>query len=806
MKNEDLQNLVQKKILLLDGATGTELQKAGMPQQEAPELWVLKNPETLADVQRKYIDSGSQVIYTCTFGANKFKLAEFGFKGSCSEINRKLAQISRKAAGSKTLVAGAMGPTGLFIEPFGQLPFEDAVSAFKEQIKGLEDGGADLIIIETMMDIQEARAALIAAKEISGLPAIVSMTFTEDGRTLTGTCPSAAVVTLQSLGAAAVGCNCSIGPDAMLRLIEIMGKVSEVPLLAKPNAGLPRLINGKTVFEMSPAKFASFGPAFVKAGCSLLGGCCGTAPDFISELKNKISKISRPPFKHGPSRAYLSSSRKTVEIGADCPIVIVGERINPTGKQLLKDELKTSTFKELRRLALEQKDKDADILDVNVGAPGVDEKKTLPDAVSILSPLVDTPLCLDSSDIVAIEKALRIYPGRALINSISFESRKIRKLLPAAAKYGAMFILLPLGDDEIPETAQRRKKYVERIMNAAEKHGFRKKDVIIDGLVMAVSSNQSAAHETLALVEWATQNSFNTILGLSNVSFGLPERKWINAAFLAMAAAKGLTCAIMNPTSEELASIRTACDVLTLKDKGCVKYVGHFQQDTKEQKAAKAGAMPATLEQLIFESVVKGDREHIGQIIDDGLAKGIAPRKMVDEILIPAINKVGDLFDRKEYYLPQLIMSAETMKAAFEVLEPMLASENRSGPVKEKTKVILATVKGDIHDIGKNIVALMLKNYGFDVIDLGKDVGHAKIIEAVRKSGAKIVGLSALMTTTMSNMVEIIGECRKAGLRDVKFLVGGAVVDQAFADEIGADGYAPDSVEAVKLVKSQSLD
>ncbi len=798
MDKKDFNAIMQDKIVLLDGATGTELQKAGLPEKACPELWAAENRENLASVQKSYVDSGSQIIYTCTFGANRLKLAEFRFQGEVRKLNEELARISRGAAGGRALVAGNIGPTGRFVEPFGELAFEDAVKVFKEQAKGLLDGGADIIAIETMMDMQEARAALIAVKEICDIPVMVSMTFAEDGKTLTGSSPEAAAVTLQSLGASAVGCNCSVGPDAMLPIICEMKKVACVPLIAKPNAGLPKLVGGRTVFDMTPEKFASFAQLFAKAGCNLIGGCCGTTHEFISKLRGQLSKLKpRPPLRR--SISAVSSHRKVVCFGGGGSMKVIGERINPTGKEKLKDELRAGKFREAKIMAVEQKEKGADLLDVNVGASGVDEKALLPGLVKILSGLVDLPLCIDSSDTEAVENALRIYPGRALINSISFEKNKIRKLLPAAAKYGAMFILLPVGDDEIPETAERRRKFVDRIAKAAEKLGYAKDDMIVDGLTMAVSSDQKAPAETLETIAWAASEGFNTVIGLSNVSYGLPSRKWINSVFLGMAAARGLAAVIANPASEETMNVKSVSDLLLGKDPGCLRYI---EKNSAPAPTADGGRPAEKLSpaETISQGIIKGDREHIVDSLNDGIKHGLDPEKMVAEILIPAIGRVGDLFDRKEYYLPQLIMSAETMKAAFDYLRPFIVRKGGRGH-SSAPKIMLATVKGDIHDIGKNIVALMMRNHGFEVIDLGKDVGHEKIIEAAEKNRPQIIGLSALMTTTMANMGVIIHECREAGMGDVKFIVGGAVVDKRFADEIGADGYAADSVEAVRLAR-----
>jgi len=786
---------LKENIMILDGATGTELQKRGMPKGVCPEKWVVENPDVIIDVQREYVNAGSNAVYTCTFGGNRMKLEEFGLQDKTVEINAQLARISRKAVGDNAFVVGDLAPTGKFVRPFGDMPFETCVEVYKEQVKGLLEGGVDFFVIETMMDIQEARAALIAVKESCDLPVCVSMTFDETGKTLMGTDPITALITLQSLGADAVGCNCSTGPKDMLKIIKAMKPYALVPLLAKPNAGLPKLIDGKTVFDMGVEEYGTYVEEFVKSGVNLLGGCCGTSPLYIKEIKKNLKGLK--PIKLEPEKvSAVTSARSTVFLGSNQPAVVVGERINPTGKKKLQEELREGKTSEVRRFAVEQIEKGAKVLDVNVGMPGIDEKETMVKVVELLVPMVDAPLCLDSSSPEVLEAALRIYPGRALINSISAEKVKIEKLLPIAAKYGAMFILLPLSDEGVPSTAEERYDVINRVYEEAVKYGYEKKDIVVDGLVMTVSSDQKAALETLKVIDWCTNNfKCNTILGLSNVSFGLPERNWVNSAFLAMAMGRGLTMAILNPSSDTLMSIKMAGDVLTAKDKNSLNYIEYFGSTPKEKTAQTPKAELGVTER-VYGAVVGGDRENIKSYIEAALKEGFEPSYLVDKCLIPAINHVGDLYDKKEYFLPQLIQSAETMKEAFGFVEPMLKKEGFEEKVK--ARIVIATVKGDIHDIGKNIVALMLKNYGFKVYDLGKDVSAEEIIKAAKEKGAKIIGLSALMTTTMMEMKTVIELAKKEGLT-AKFMVGGAVVTESFAKEIGADGYSEDAYSAVKL-------
>lgn len=798
MKVQELYDLLNNKILILDGATGTELQKRGMPKGICPEKWVCDNPDVLIEIQQKYKESGSDIIYSCTFGANRYKLEEFGLDNEVYRLNKNLAEISKKAIGKNGFVAGDIAPTGKFIEPFGDVPFEEAVNVYKEQVKGLLDGGVDLFVIETMIDIQEMRAAVIAVKELCDLPVAASMTFSEDGYTLTGTDPVTALITLQSLGADVVGCNCSTGPDKMLEVIRLIKPYSKVPLIAKPNAGLPKLIDGNTVFDMNSDDFSKYVPDFLKAGVNLFGGCCGTSFDYIkkSSIKAKGFKPMPPQIE---SISALSSTRKHIIPGIGKPLSIVGERINPTGKKKLQSELKDNKFDEVKRFALEQTISGASILDVNMGMSGINEKEMMLKTIKLLSTTSELPLCIDSSDPDVIEAAIRIYPGRALINSISGEIKKKDKLLKIAAKYGAMFILLPLNDKEIPKSADGRIKIINEIYEESSKLGFTKNDIVIDGLVMTVSSDQEAAKETLKLINWCS-NTFkvNTILGLSNVSFGLPQRKNINASFLSMAIANGLSMAIANPSDETLMNAKYASDVLIGNDFESKTYINKYSQ-YQEIKKEKKGNIILSPEQRAHDCIIDGNRDNIIELIKTSLANGTTPNDLVDNYLIKAINKVGDLYDKKIYFLPQLIASADTMKTAFSHIEPLLKA-SPSNDIKQKPVIILATVKGDIHDIGKNIVALMMKNYGFEVTDLGKDVPSETIVNKAIEKNADIIGLSALMTTTMTEMKNVIDLAKEKRIRS-KIIIGGAVINQQYADEIKADGYAYDSIEAVKLVK-----
>jgi 5-methyltetrahydrofolate--homocysteine methyltransferase len=647
-----------------------------------------------------------------------------------------------------------------------------------------------------MMDIQEARAALIAVRELCGLPVMVSMTYEKHGRTLNGTDPLSALITLQFLGADAVGCNCSTGPADMIKIIREIKEYARVPLFAKPNAGMPRLQDGATVFDMDATEFASFTREFIEAGVNLLGGCCGTTPEHIARTAESGRwHKTRPSASAGAG--ILSSARSSVIIGRGNPFRVIGERINPTGKKALQAELREGRLGLVQEFAMEQQVKGAAILDVNMGLSGIDEKEMMLKSVSLLSRVNDLPLCIDSTSPEIIEAALRLYPGRAIVNSISAEKERIEKTLPIAAKYGAMFILLPLDDDGIPATVEGRRDIVRRVMDKAEKHGYTADDIVVDGLVMTVSSDSGAGSAVLELVEYCTRElGVNTVCGLSNVSFGLPGREWINSAFLAMLMSRGLTMAIANPGSEILMNMVYSCDALASKDKNLSRYVARFSGQ-QEQSAVKSETLPP--EKLVFESVLRGWDDRIAGNIKKALDAGIEPKRLVDEYLIPAITLVGDKYEKKEYFLPQLILSADTMRKGFSVLEPLLVKKEGAD---KSAKIVIATVKGDIHDIGKNIVALMLRNYGFEVYDLGKDVPEDIIIDRAVETGADIVALSALMTTTMTEMRTVVNHARERGVK-VKFMVGGAVVDRNYADELGA-GYSVDAMGAVKLAMKLS--
>lgn len=812
MTREAFRELVKKGPVLLDGATGTNLQKAGMPVGVCPEQWILENSEVLIDLQKRYVEAGTDILFAPTFTASRIKLKEYGLEDHLEEMNRKLVALSKEAAkGTNALVAGDLTMTGEQLYPLGDLMFEDLVDVYKEQAKIIAEAGADLFVVETMMSLQECRAAVLAIREVCDLPVMVSLTYNEDGRTLYGTDPVTAVVVMQSLGADAVGMNCSTGPEAMLEPIAKMAEYATIPLLAKPNAGMPELIDGQTVFNVEPEEFAEVGKKLVEEGAAIIGGCCGTTPEHIRALKEAVKGIPvKAPLQ--TKRRMLTSERKSVEITLDGRFMVIGERINPTGKKKLQAELKEGSLNLVRTMALEQEENGASILDINMGMNGIDEKEMMLRTIYEVTSTVDCPLCIDSSHVDIIEAALRIYPGRALINSISLEKEKFEKLLPIAKKYGAMFILLPLSDEGLPKDSAEKHGIIRTIMDEAVRIGMAKEDIIVDGLVATIGANPNAALECFETFSYCKNElELPTACGLSNISFGLPERTYVNTAFLTMAIANGLTMAIANPSQELLMNAAFASDMLLNKKESDIRYIERMnflsekyagmervmvQKTPAGTSAAGGETRKESTGSGVFQAVLKGNKEHVLEEVKKMLDGGAKPDEIINEHLIAAINEVGELFDKKKYFLPQLISSANTMKLAIEYLEPMLERSN----TEAMATIVVATVEGDIHDIGKNLVVLMLKNYGYHVIDLGKDVPADVIVDTAMNEGAKVIGLSALMTTTMMRMKDVVELAKEKGCT-AKIVIGGAAITESFSDEIGADGYSKDAAECVKLVE-----
>ena len=817
MTKQEFQTLFHNHPIFLDGATGTNLMKAGMPAGVCPEAWILEHPDVIISLQRAYAEAGSNIVYAPTFTANRIKLKEYGLENRLEEINSSLVALSRQAVGTKALVAGDLTMTGRQLSPIGDLDFEELVDVYKQQIRSLEKAGVDLLVVETMMSLQECRAALIAAKETTDLAVMVSLTFEADGRTLFGSDAASAAIVMESLGAAAVGANCSTGPDQMTDVIRSMAAVTTIPIIAKPNAGLPSVSeDGTTQYDMDADTFAENMIRLMTCGASVLGGCCGTTPEFIRLLTEKTRNTALDQLRDAEGASvirrpdgirYLTSERGYLAFRLDDPFMIVGERINPTGKKKLQAQLRENNLDMVCDFVQQQENDGASVLDVNVGMSGVDEKSLMLKVLDEVTMLTALPLCIDSSDAQVMESALRRYPGRALINSISLEKGKAEKFLPIAQKYGAMFILLPVGKNGLPRDNEEKKQTILELTKLAEGYGLGLQDIVVDGLVATVGADPDAAMNTLDTIRFCHDHGYATICGLSNISFGLPERSYINAAFLTMAIAGGLTMAIANPSQELLVNSAFASDLLRNKDGADLRYIQRmqrYQKETSEQpqkmQPQETSALPQEqrLMKVLYEDVLNGSRRNIVRDTQKAVEGGCVPQEILDQVLMPAINEVGDLFDKGTYFLPQLISSAETMKMSIGYLEPLLKTED--GQAEEMPVIVIATVHGDVHDIGKNLVALMLKNYGFKVIDLGKDVPAEKIIDTAITENAAVIGLSALMTTTMQEMKNVIRLAQNKGCKS-RIMIGGAVVTQDFADEIGADAYADDAADAVRVVK-----
>ena len=802
MTRKEFQDLVRDKVIFLDGATGSNLQKRGMPNGVCPEQWILENKEVMLQLQKEYVAAGTNILYSPTFTANRIKLAEFGLENDILQINKELVAISKEAAAGKAYVAGDITMTGEQISPIGTMDFEELVDIYKEQISCLMEGGVDLLAIETMMSLQETRAAVIAAKETCDLPIIVTMTFEADGRALYGTDPLTAAVVLESLGVDAFGINCSTGPKQMAEMFAQIKNAVKIPLIAKPNAGMPMLDEqGNTVYLLEPENFVREITALYEQGAGILGGCCGSTPEHIKALVDAFGG-KQPIVREYKKMRYITSERETLCFGLEDPFLVVGERINPTGKKKLQQELREGKMDLVLEFAEDQENKGASILDVNMGMSGVDEKELMVKALEELSMATNLPLSIDSSYIEVCEEALRRYPGRALLNSISMESHKIEKLLPIAKKYGAMFILLPLSDEGLPKSLEEKISIIDQVVEKAASLGFTKEDIVVDGLVTTVGANPKAGLETLETIRYCKENGLATTCGLSNISFGLPERTMVNTAFLTMAIQSGLTMAIANPSQDLLVAAAFASDLLLNKENSDLRYIEKMQQISFSTTASEKKEKGSDSKQkegvtILYEMVLKGKKNLIVEETKKLLAEGELPNDLLQKSLIPAINEVGDLFDKGAYFLPQLISSAEAMKSSIEIIQPLLREESDA---KDMPTVVIATVHGDIHDIGKNLVALMLENYGFNVIDLGKDVPREIIVETAIRENAAIIGLSALMTTTMQEMKCVVDYAKEQGCTS-KIVIGGAVITPDYAVQIAADAYAKDAAESVKVIK-----
>jgi len=774
-------------FIIFDGAMGTMLQAFGMGAGELPESYNFTHPDIIESIHSKYLEAGADVITTNTFGANRFKLKGSGF--AVKDVVAQAVKLARNAAQSK-LVALDIGPTGKLMKPHGDLSFEDAYTAFSEQIMAGVAAGADVILIETMSDIYEAKAAVLAAKENSKLPVICTMTFQQDGRTLTGTDVLTMVNILQNLGLDALGANCSLGPKEIMRLVDKLVRYSKIPVIIQPNAGLPKIQDGKTVYEIEPQEFSLYAKAMAQKGVTILGGCCGTTPEHIRAVKNVLGGFS-PGKRNVVDFTAASSYSKTVILTDG--ISIIGERINPSGKPKMKQALRNRTYDYILKEAIKQRDAGAKIINVNAGLPEIDEKQAMIELVTKLQGAVNSPLMFDSTKPQVLEAACRIYSGRPIINSVNGKASSMEAILPIAKKYGACVIAMTLDETGIPETPEKRLKIAEKIIETATAYGIHKNDIIVDCLVLASSAEQEAAAQTIKALQLIKKElGVLTILGVSNISFGLPNRSLLNRTFLAAALGAGLDLPIIDPLDLEMIKTIDAFNVLSGHDKNADHYISTYAKSADITNVEKIDR--PDLKSIICEGLT----DEVKPAIDE-LLKQKSPMEIVDGILIPALDDVGKKFETGEIFLPQMIMSAETAKTAFQIINSYTKSTEQNTSYI-KGKILLATVRGDIHEIGKNIVKAMLENYGYEVIDLGIDVPEQEIVEKIKQENIRLVGLSALMTSSVKSMEDTIKAIKLNGI-DCKVMVGGAVLNPEYANMIGADYYGKDARAAVEIAQ-----
>lgn len=804
MKKSFLERL-KSEILVFDGAMGTELP---LNLGRCPEELNLTHPEVVTKVHSSYVEAGADVITTNTFGGNRLKLKESGLEDRLEEVNIKGIEIAKQVARGKAFVAASVGPTGKLLEPLGEFTFDQFYDVYREQIKVLAQAGADIIILETMIDIQEAKIALMAAKESCNLPVISSLTFTEEGRMVTGSDPLIATTILEPLRPDVLGANCSLGPKGLMKVMKKFASATDLPLIVEPNAGLPRMVQGKTVYPASPDYMARYASEFVNLGINVVGSCCGSGPEHTKAIISKV-KSRKPKERKVISRMHLASRTKAVSFA--CPVglprrlvlrglsfgdkkpIIVGERINPTGKKALQEELRNDRFSLVREEAKRQEEEGAKVLDINVIGEGIDEARALRKAILVIEKTTDLPISIDSPNSEAIEKALKVVGGKALINSVNGKEKSLKVILPLAKRFGAAIIGLTLDKEGIPRTVEKKLQIAKKIVKKAVEVGISKEDIFIDTLTLTVASQQEQALESLEALKLIKKElGVKTILGISNISFGLPNRPLLNATFYHLAKRYGLDAAIINPKDVKLKGSSLALKVLKGGDKGAKEYIkvqkGIIEEEIKPKEEADIRIQ-------LKEAIIEGNKEDILRLTEEALKEELKPLKIMDEILTPAITLVGERYDEGIYFLPQLISSAEVMKLACERLNKEMKKET----ISTQGRIVMATVEGDIHDIGKNIVSLLLSNHGFRVIDLGKDVKKEKIIQETISQKADLIGLSALMTTTMGRMKEISDELKRRRI-NIPTLVGGAVVTSQYAKKIGAT-YAKDAIEAVRKAK-----
>lgn len=800
MKKSFLQ-AIYERVLVLDGAMGTMLQERGLKPGQSPEEMNLTMPEVVAEVHREYREAGADIIVTNTFGGSRPKLSHYGLEDQLYTINACAVAIAREAAGEDAYVAASMGPTGRFVEPVGDCSFDEMAAVFREQALPLIEAGADLITLETFLDIKEIRAAVIAIREISpDIPVIAMLTFDDNGRSVLGTPPEAAAITLEGVGANIVGSNCGLGVEGIYEILSAMRRVTRIPLISQANAGLPVLKDGRTLFPGTPEEMTAYHERMLELGVRIIGGCCGTTPAHIRAIREALAGRERTFPTTGPAEdvMFLSSRGGFAAIGPRKPVAIIGERINPTGKKAFAAELREGKVSYIRREAMEQAAAGATLLDVNVGAPGIDEPAAMERAVFCVTGALALPLVLDSSSPEALERGLKAADGKVLVNSVSGEEKSLARVLPLVRKYGAAVIGLTLDETGIPETGEARCAVATRILNAAREEGIAARDVLIDCLTLTVSAEQKRAMETLTAIRLVKERlGVNTVLGVSNISFGLPQRSLISAAFFAMALEAGLDAAIINPKEKAMMDAYRAAMVLLNRDPNAAAYIDAYKGVAENLPGqTMPQGEPLDIRGRLGRAIIDGDRENIVGLVEEALEEGLTPLQISNEALLPGLEEVGRRFECNRFYLPQVMLSADTMQAAFSRLKEAIKGKGFA----TLGKILMATVEGDIHDIGKNIVCTLLENHGFEVIDLGKNVAAERIIAEALKHEVDAVGLSALMTTTMAEMQNVIARLKEQGVKTFT-MIGGAVVTQDYADEIGADLYAKDAMEAVARIR-----
>ncbi|MBR2773984.1 MAG: homocysteine S-methyltransferase family protein [Selenomonadaceae bacterium] len=777
-------------IEIFDGAMGTMLQAGGLKAGACPELMNVEAPEVVKRIHRAYIEAGATIIETNTFGASSVKLAHYDLADRVRELNFAAVKIAKSAGNVK--VAGSIGPTGRFITPLGDLDFDEAYKIFREQSEALAEAGADFLIIETCIDIQEMRAALLAAKDACNLPIICQLSYSEDGRTVTGTDPQSAAVILEAMGASVIGVNCSLGPEQLVPVVKTLAENCRVPISVQPNAGMPYLEDGKTKFPMDAKTFGAWGTKLVEAGATYLGGCCGTTPEHIRELAKVVKDLSPTPRRFNRP-LMLASRSKTVTIDKKST-TLIGERINPTGRKKLAAEIREGSLLGVKRDALNQVKAGAQVLDVNMGVGGINQAAMMAKAVREIARITDAPLAIDTGDAQALEAGLKNFPGRALINSVSFEADRIKNFLPLAKRYGAAILILPLTEHGVPTTAEERVDVAKKIIDAAKEFGLDDGDFLLDALVMTISADKNACLEVLKTLSlYRERFGLPTTMGLSNISFGLPNRPLINSTFFAMCLAAGLDAPIMNPYDESMQNVLKSAAALLSHDPNGLAFSKLAQVTTDKPKEKITRDTLGAIKLAIQE----GDKDEIPALIKRAVDENFSANDITERALTAAMNELGEDFGSGKIFLPQVLLSAETMRLAFDELKKIFPAQE----TKTQGTFVIATVKGDVHDLGKNIVGALIANSGFKLVDLGKDVDSDEIVRAALAHDADIVGLCALMTTTMIQIDKVIADLHAAGC-SAKVMVGGAALTQEYADSAGADAYARDGVEAVRLAKT----